>query len=440
MKNKKRSEIASKITMAKLAVVVFVACSTENINLTLANKSGTESKGKKPSTATTLDQDDRESPTIDVAGVNLTGTCYMLGAEGQTADTQAASCTLRTLKSPMEMEFKTSNLSMGSLQTALTAHSHSARHGQFKPASILITPQSPATLNFDVPKKLIKDDLLSTAKLNFENVTIAGRAPVPGMEMSVPMVRLDVENACAGLKTQTIKTEFLYDSKNPTFNSMAVNPGQIRTGKHLSLLHNRIYMTPQQTWSDIAPSVPLEKIKICSASFSNALTMQWSASTPSTTEKKHQLTMDNLLVFSGSQEITQAGDVSEKSRLGWIHDNNYVADKILNMIPHTIIDKKTWCMTGQNSCAFTEGTQNQQSLDLSKITNQSLRLVAKNVLAGTPGSELTMSVYDYVWTPGNSAVNGMSNAGAGGPNSPFADVHLIEMAKVEFTVVYSILP
>jgi hypothetical protein len=97
-------------------------------------------------------------------------------------------------------------------------------------------------------------------------------------------------------------------------------------------------------------------------------------------------------------------------------------------------------MTGQNSCAFTEGTQNQQSLDLSKITNQSLRLVAKNVLAGTPGSELTMSVYDYVWTPGNSAVNGMSNSGAGGPNSTFADVHLIEMAKVEFTVVYSILP
>ncbi|NBX18278.1 MAG: hypothetical protein EBR09_13020 [Proteobacteria bacterium] len=409
------------------------ACSLETFTAGSLSKS-TASKGT-PATSPTpkpANSDEAEIPAVDVAGVNLTGSCFMLASAGQAPDTNSAMCTLRTAGPPAEIEFSNPTLNVGSDSTPLISHSRSGKTGTVNPKVSLVASDSPVSFNFDVPKKMVKDISFSKSQLSFESMTVAGKPATAKVVMNLPLQRLDTSDICAGLpKPKQAVTKITYDISSPQTIDTIVNPSIFLPSKDVSLLHSRVYLKPDKTWASIAPNTPLDKIKICSAEFVGKLVVKWGENDSESETKTHFISMDKMLIYAGSQTLNGFADIHENSKMGWVYNQKYIDDKVFSMNTQiSVFNPVPWCTTGSSYCKF-KNSEGEESLDLSKTTNQSLRLAAKNVLAGIAGSGMTLTVYDLVKTPGTSAFSSSGNR---------KSENVIEKAETEFKVDYTVLP
>lgn len=408
----------------------------------------TTSTPKPPNTSTSGD-DDWERPTIDVAGVNLLGQCDLLSAPGVLPDTQSISCSLQSRDKNVEVSFQNPSLLLPGETTPLTANGTSAPAGNLKSSNFIITKDAPMSFHFDVPKRLVTGLGLVWSKLNFGSFAKTDNDFESPLEIKLPMRTFETHPACQGPDVRSAKTKLKFDGGRDSSNQGIINPSLKKTVKGTHYFHTKIALKPDKTWSDFAPSVSPEKIKICSARFNDKITISWKKENTSISELKQFARLENILLFSSSSQITRATYTHTNARVGWIGDVAGIENRIETI---SSFDNNKWCVYGLNSCFPENNSDSNQTFDLKGLSGEVLLLVAKNVLSGKEGSEVVISSYEVTGNSMPETSNTDVAPDASGASEAAADMALaggkgvgskrnqVNNAQVEFSVKYVVLP
>lgn len=429
--------------------VLLAACSAPSVLVNAKTGGKTTSNPKAPNTSTSGDED-WERPTIDVAGVNLVGQCDLLSAAGLMPDTQSISCSLQSQESNVEVSFQNPSLLIPGETTPLVANGTSAPAGKLKSSNFVIPKDRPMSFHFDVPKRLVTGISLEWSKLSFGKFAKAESGDGSPVELKLPMRTFETHPACQESDVKTAKTDLKFNSKYDSAKNGVINPSSKTTTAATHYLHNKIILKPEKTWSYFAPSVSQEKIKICSARFDDKISVKWKKLSSNIGNLKQFARIGNILLFSSASQITRATYTHTNSRVGWIGDVPGIENRIESI---TSFDNDRWCIYGLNNC-FPESTSDtNQSFDLRGLSGEVLLLAAKNLLAGTEGSELVLSTHEVSDNSANKNSTQQSTVDDGPTSStPSANLSFagengvgpkkieVESAQVEFSVKYVVLP
>ncbi|MFZ9520507.1 MAG: hypothetical protein ACO3A4_08525 [Silvanigrellaceae bacterium] len=349
----------------------------------VANKTTGGEIANQPTPAGTVasSNDEKELPTIEVAGVNLTSECVDLQLSGKNSDSKVLRCEIKT-DSDSESSMKVGRFTLKNLRSNnIVSASGVAGVKAAPPETWRVSRKLSIDVEFDVPVLEIQEMRSLPASLILENVVLNG-APVVEPVVFKPLARdFSIPDPLCGSGVASIDFQSTFRRQT----------GETLDGTDFTSEVN----IP-------AAKTALGNATICSVEFLNNIVLDFDGITVS--EYRFEMTLggvDNLLLTNienvetifGFPAIFNMGKIKNlPTRTSPNTELKYGAD--LTQLRSQIGGVKQWCAFGVQDCFLTDpGNPSRLTINLMNLPSSYLVKFARSFLGlDVAGSPLTLQL------------------------------------------------